>query len=117
MANMTFSKCKEDAAQMGYLPIEEAGFLGIVLNEQQINGENVVARVKDGSPADKANIKPGDVIVAVKGQKPAGIDDLYNLVFGKKNDPIEISVKHEGQIRTLTLIRAPREFQTASSKD
>jgi hypothetical protein len=113
VAYMSFSKCKEDAATMGYLPIEDAGFIGIVLNEQQINGEYVIARVKDGSPAANANIKPGDVIVAVQGQKPAGIDDLYNLTFGKKNEPVEISFMHEGQMKTVTLIRTPREIHTA----
>ena len=117
LASMSFSKCKEDAATMGYLPLEDAGFVGIILKEQQVNGENIIARVIDGSPSYKSDIMPGDAILTVKGQKPAGIDDLYNLMFGKKNEPVDISIMHEGQERNITLVRAPREIQKVSSKD
>jgi predicted metalloprotease with PDZ domain len=117
LATKTFGQCMEDAARMGFLIVEEAGYLGITLEDQQVNGENVIAKVSAGSPAAKAGIAQGDVVVAVKGQKPAGVDDFYVMVFGRKNDPVEITVRQKGQVRTYVLIRAPREDQTIIRMD
>jgi len=117
LAAKTFDQCMEDTARMGFLIVEEAGYLGITLEDQQVNGENVIAKVSAGSPAAKAGIGPGDVILAVKGQKPAGIDDFYVMVFGRKNDPLEITVRRKGQVQTYMLIRAPREDQTIIRMD
>ena len=108
MATMNFNDCKKDYSRMGYLPMEDAGFIGIILNEQQTSGQNVVARVIDGSPAAKADIRSNDIILEVNGHKPAGLDDLHNLMFGKKDTPVELSVMHEGETKNLALVRAPR---------
>jgi S1-C subfamily serine protease len=40
----------------------------------------VVASVEDGSPAKKAGLREGDVIVALDGKPVAGMDDLHRLL-------------------------------------
>jgi len=55
----------------------------------------LVAQVQPGSPADKAGIRPGDVIVAVNGKKISDITDLQNNVM--RNPP--------GTVLRITIIR------------
>jgi S1-C subfamily serine protease len=40
----------------------------------------VVVGVQDGSPAQRAGLQEGDVIVALGGQAIAGVDDLHRLL-------------------------------------
>ena len=40
----------------------------------------VVLGVTDGSPARKAGLREGDVIIALEGQPVAGVDDLHRLL-------------------------------------
>ena len=40
----------------------------------------IVASVTDGSPAQKAGLREGDVIVALDGKPVAGVDDLHRLL-------------------------------------
>jgi S1-C subfamily serine protease len=40
----------------------------------------VVISVEDGSPAKRAGLREGDIIVALEGQPVAGVDDLHRLL-------------------------------------
>jgi S1-C subfamily serine protease len=40
----------------------------------------IVLRIENGSPADRAGLREGDVIVAFAGQPIAGVDDLHRLL-------------------------------------
>src|SRR5712691_4244470 len=40
----------------------------------------IVLSVEDGSPAKRAGLREGDVIVALEGQPVAGVDDLHRLL-------------------------------------
>jgi len=40
----------------------------------------IVLAVAGGSPAQKAGLREGDVIVALGGQPVAGVDDLHRLL-------------------------------------
>jgi S1-C subfamily serine protease len=40
----------------------------------------IVASVTDGSPAQKAGLREGDVIIALDGKPVAGVDDLHRLL-------------------------------------
>jgi S1-C subfamily serine protease len=44
----------------------------------------VVALVTEGSPAKRAGLREGDVIVAIDGQPVAGVDDLHRLLTDAK---------------------------------
>ncbi len=41
---------------------------------------SLVLSVEDGSPAKKAGLREGDIIVALEGQPVAGVDDLHRLL-------------------------------------
>jgi S1-C subfamily serine protease len=55
----------------------------------------LVVSVEEGSPAQKAGLSEGDVIVGFDGQPIAGIDDLHKVLTDEK-----VGVK-----TTLTVIR------------
>jgi S1-C subfamily serine protease len=39
-----------------------------------------VISVEDGSPAKRAGLREGDIIVSLEGQPVAGVDDLHRLL-------------------------------------
>lgn len=62
------SNCDTDYRNLGYIPLEEAGVTGITLGKT--DGSLEVTKVASGSYHAKADIKPGDFIVSVNGEKP-----------------------------------------------
>jgi Do/DeqQ family serine protease len=63
----------------------------------------VVARVLKGSPAEKAGLQVGDVIVAVHGRPVSDADDLRNAVgLMRVGERIELDILRRGKQRTVT---------------
>jgi S1-C subfamily serine protease len=61
----------------------------------------LVLSVEDGSPAKRAGLREGDVIVALEGQPVAGVDDLQRLLT-------EVRV---GVSSTLTVLRGTEKLE------
>jgi serine protease Do len=99
---------------------EDADAVGL----KQIGGVVVDGYTSDDSPARKAGIQPGDVIVAVDGQPVDNTPQLQQRVaFKKPGETVEVTVLRQGgEKRTVTvrLARAPGEADSevaaASSK-
>src|SRR6266446_2195362 len=99
---------------------EDADAVGL----KQIGGVVVDSYTSDDSPARKAGIQPGDVIVAVDGQPVDNTPQLQQRVaFKKPGDTVEITVLRQGGEKkaiTVRLARAPgeadSEVATISSK-
>jgi serine protease Do len=67
----------------------------------------LVEEVEAGSPADKAGIKSGDVIVAVDGQNVPHSVDLPRMVAPHKpGTPVRLTVLHDRQQRDVTVTLA-----------
>ncbi len=63
----------------------------------------LVAGVDANTPAEKAGAKPGDVIVAVNGQKVDASKDVRRLIFGGKvGEKIDLTVWRDGQTLHLS---------------
>lgn len=61
-----------------------------------------LAGTSDGSPAEKAGLKGGDVIIGFAGKPIATIYDYTNsLAKTKPGDLVEIKVKRDGKELTL----------------
>jgi hypothetical protein len=107
----TFTKAKSDAS-----PGRIAGgggygaWLGTVPNYMQTEGGVLLDDVRDGSPAQKAGIRGGDVIVRFDGMR---VDNIYDYTFGlrtrRPGQEVRITVKREGKEVDLvaTLGRRP----------
>jgi serine protease Do len=80
---------------------QEAGWIGITIGEQADPGA-VVRRVERNSPADKAGIKTGDVILEFNKEAVLGVQQLTRLV---RETPVgrtvEVKVRRENREETL----------------
>jgi S1-C subfamily serine protease len=78
-------------------------WLGI--NTQEMQGHLVVTRVTKDSPAEKAGLKVGDIILRLGGESVTGQVDFYRKLWGKGPAGIDIavSVLQETQMKELTI--------------
>jgi serine protease Do len=79
-------------------------YLGVVVESRQARGEFEggagVRNVSPNSPAERAGVKPGDVIIGLKGEPVHSNDDLLNL----------LDASSIGQDATLRVLRGNREL-------
>ena len=78
----------------------ERGWLGVSVNDSTKNGGLVIASLDRNSPASRAGIKPGDVLIAVNGGQ---IESANGLIRAVAALPPGASVR-------ITLRRQGREF-------
>src|ERR687889_745938 len=79
-------------------------YLGVVVESRQARGEFEggagVRNIAPNSPAERAGVKPGDVIIGLKGEPVHSNDDLLNL----------LDASSIGQDATLRVLRGNREL-------
>jgi S1-C subfamily serine protease len=61
----------------------------------------IVASVTNGSPAQKAGLREGDVIIAMDGKPVAGVDDLHRLLTDAR----------VGAVSALTVLRHTEKLE------
>ncbi len=67
-----------------------------------------IVGVEVHSPANRAGLRPGDVIRRVAGQVPANAGDVLTLVQARAGQPVPIEVAGPGGAHTVTLVPRPR---------
>jgi C-terminal processing protease CtpA/Prc len=93
------------------LEMERPGYLGVnlqTLGDQLADyfkaGDNrvLIESVGDDSPAEKAGLKAGDVVLKIDGEEIEEVDDLVSLIRShKKDDVVKITVLRNGKKKTL----------------
>ena len=74
----------------------------------------VVSGVEPSSPADRAGLVAGDILLALDGQAVTGADDLIRLLTGEKiGHGLEIDLLREGARKQLTLTPEERQRRAA----
>lgn len=88
-----------DLLALGKRSGKERIWLGIWSAEGE-NGEVAVGGVQPDSPASRAGIRRGDVIVKVEGETIAGQADLYKKLWaaGEKSPQIALTLKRDGAL-------------------
>jgi putative serine protease PepD len=82
-------------AATGKVARTDRAYLGVELGSLAQGGALVVGVAKNG-PAEKAGIKPGDIIAAIDGQPIASVDDLATILAGHKpGDRVKVKVVHQ----------------------
>lgn len=120
---------KETVAQLIENGSVTRGWLGIQLQEVTTeiaaaiglkhSGGVLVADVIDGTPAQKAGLRDGDVILGIAGEEVRTANELSRRVAsfppGKK---VEIEVHRDGKIRNIEVTLGQRDDnQTAAAED
>jgi S1-C subfamily serine protease len=52
----------------------------------------LISSVRENSPADKAGLRAGDVIIEVEGKEVKGTSDLMRLINEKKDSAVNLTV-------------------------
>ena len=66
-----------------------------------------VVQVVTESPAAKAGVRDGDLIVAVDGQKVGSMNDLQNLMIGERiGSPVAFTVARGSHVLEITVTPA-----------
>ena len=73
-------------------------------NIKQTSGA-IVAGVIRGGPADKAGIKPGDILIAIEGKPAANKTEVLNLIAQlKPNSKAKLTVLRNGSESTISVL-------------
>jgi carboxyl-terminal processing protease len=85
-------------------------FEGIGAYVEMKDGHLVIVAPMDGTPAQQAGLRPGDVILQVDGKNTAGlpIDQAIDRILGPAGTPVTLTIltPDTGQTREVTLTRA-----------
>jgi len=85
----------------------ERGFLGIQFGAME--GEAKISGFADESPAEKAGLKEGDVIVKVKDKPIKEVSDLMEAMQNTKpGDKLSVTVKRDDKEKTFTITLGTR---------
>jgi S1-C subfamily serine protease len=69
----------------------------------------MIATVEPGSPAERAGLVAGDIILALDGTAVTGADDLIRILAGEKiGRTVEVETLHNGSRRVLSLVPQER---------
>ncbi len=98
--------------------IESGQFAGIGAEVQMKDNEVVVVAPIDGSPSQKAGLRPGDIIVDVDGKDITGLSlqEVVRKIMGPAGSWMTLTVENQttGQERTLTIRRANIKLQSVT---
>lgn len=81
----------------------EFGGLGITVGQK--DGALTVIAPMEGTPADKAGVKAGDIILKINKQSTLNmtIDEAVNIMRGKPGTGIELTLVRNGETKPLTI--------------
>jgi len=98
-----------DLVQRGRRPGPPRPWLGVYLGER--GGRVVVAQVVDGSPAQRAGLRPGDALLEVGGRRVATLAEFLRAVWAQGSAGVEVplTLVRERSRRQLHLRSVDRE--------
>lgn len=83
-------------------------FVGVGIQITVREGKLVVITPLTGSPAERAGIEAGDIVLEIDGRSTAGItlDEAVELLRGERGTRVNLKVQHaDGTIEEITIVR------------
>ena len=79
---------------------------GVLWSEQA--GEIVATEIAPGSPAERADVRPGDLLIAIDGREVVSRDQIWTALHAAdKDDRITYSILREGETSFVHVLVAP----------
>jgi carboxyl-terminal processing protease len=114
-----------DKGHTRFLPPDEAEksreavsstYVGIGIRLENKDDEAVIQAAMDGSPAEKAGIESGDVLIAVDGEsvKEEDLEEIGQKVRGPEGTYVDLTVLRDEEEREFNVERAELEVPVAS---
>jgi len=75
-----------------------------------------ITHIEEGSPAEKAGVKPGDVVLEYNGQRVEGMEQFGRMV--RETPPgreIKLTISRDGAPQTLTAMLASRKMRFSAN--
>ena len=86
---------------------EQGTFQGIGAEVQEKDGQVVIVAPLDGSPAQKAGLRPGDMILKVNGQAVTSVSQAVAIILGPAGTSVTLTIQDStGATRDITIVRA-----------
>jgi serine protease Do len=110
------------AREFNIAPFAGGTYLGVSLAEIDANRAKElklkedygveITRIEEGSPAEKAGVKPGDVVLEYNGQRVEGMEQFGRMV--RETPPgreVKLTISRDGAPETLTAMIASRKVR------
>jgi len=90
---------------------------GVGINIASVSGKTLVISVIEGSPAEKAGVKAGDIIFKVDGKDISGmkISDVVSVVRGEIGTKVKLTILRKKQVIIKTVPRDEIKIKTVKS--
>jgi carboxyl-terminal processing protease len=98
--------------------LTQGQFEGIGVEVQMKNGVVVVVAPIDGTPAQRAGLRPGDIIAKVNGRDVTSLplDQVVALILGPTGTSVTLTIMNpdDGETHDVTLVRARISMQNVT---
>lgn len=91
-------------------------FEGIGIMIDVVDGKPVIAQVIPDSPAAKADLKPGDLLITIDGKEIAdlSLEGVMNALQGKAGTEVQLTIKRAENLLTFAIIREVIQMDSVS---
>lgn len=96
----------------------DSKIVGIGVNITSVSGKIVVVSTVDGTPAQKAGIRAGDILHKIDGKDVHGknVAEIAQLIRGEAGTPVTLQFLRNGNKLTKTLIREQIKIKSVNHK-
>jgi carboxyl-terminal processing protease len=94
---------------------QKGQFEGVGIEIQEKNGSVVIVAPIEGSPAQKAGLRSGDIILKVDAQSITGLADAVQRILGPAGTSVTLTIQTvSGETKDMKLVRAKINIQSVS---